>query len=279
MDSAEYFHAWLSAFAFTQALEVPIYVVGLGRDRAGGPPGWPARVGLAFLASAVTHPCVWYVIPRIFYSPWFDGLADAWPALDERRYEVFFVKGRPVRLLVAEDGIPLAAKQRAKEEARAREKAEAIAAGKVAREQPGMRLSRVMERYDFKAVAREEREGRSVLVLEFAPLPGKRELDSDNVLRALHGRLFVDEAEGEVARAEIRNSGGIKLRRGLGVSLGALDVVLDFQRLDDGVWLPRRVEATARGRVLWLKGFRQQTITSYSNFRRFGVETEEEVRP
>lgn len=90
MDSAEYFHAWLSAFAFTQALEVPIYVVGLGRDRAGGPPGWPARVGLAFLASAVTHPCVWYVIPRIFYSPWFDGLADAWPALDERRYEVFF---------------------------------------------------------------------------------------------------------------------------------------------------------------------------------------------
>ena len=200
-------------------------------------------------------------------------------ARHSRRYEVFFVKGRPVRLLVAEDGIPLAAKQRAKEEARAREKAEAIAAGKVAREQPGMRLSRVMERYDFKTVAREEHEGRSVLVLEFAPLPGKRELDSDNVLRALHGRLFVDEADGEVARAEVRNSGGIKLRRGLGVSLGALDVVLDFQRLDDGVWLPRRVEATARGRVLWLKGFRQQTITSYSNFRRFGVETEEQVRP
>jgi hypothetical protein len=196
-----------------------------------------------------------------------------------RRYEVFFVKGRPVRLLVAEDGVPLAAKQRAKEEARSREKAEAIASGKVAREQPGMRLSRVMERYDFRTVAREEREGRSVLVLEFAPLPGKRELDSDNVLRALHGRLFVDETDAEVTRAEIRNSGGIKLRRGLGVSLGELDVVLDFQRLDDGVWLPRRVEATARGRVLWLKGFRQQTITSYSNFRRFGVETEEQVRP
>ena len=41
-----------------------------------------------------------------------------------RRYQVYFVKGRPVRLLVAEDGIPLAAKQRAKEEARAQRAAE-----------------------------------------------------------------------------------------------------------------------------------------------------------
>jgi hypothetical protein len=40
--------AWLMAFAFTQAVEVPIYL------RAGA--GW--RV--AFLASALTHPFVWF---------------------------------------------------------------------------------------------------------------------------------------------------------------------------------------------------------------------------
>lgn len=90
MYTAAYVHAWLSAFAFTQLVEVPIYAYGLGRDRAGGPPRWPARLGLAFLASAVTHPCVWFVIPRIIYSDWFDGLADTWPALDAWRYEVFF---------------------------------------------------------------------------------------------------------------------------------------------------------------------------------------------
>jgi hypothetical protein len=43
--------AWLIAFAFTQAVEVPIYSVGL-------------RVSLfaAFGASAITHPIVWFVI-------------------------------------------------------------------------------------------------------------------------------------------------------------------------------------------------------------------------
>lgn len=40
--------AWLIAFAFTQAVEVPIYL------RAGA--GWRA----AFLASAITHPFVWF---------------------------------------------------------------------------------------------------------------------------------------------------------------------------------------------------------------------------
>jgi hypothetical protein len=40
--------AWLIAFAFTQAVEVPIYL------RAGA--GWRA----ALLASALTHPFVWF---------------------------------------------------------------------------------------------------------------------------------------------------------------------------------------------------------------------------
>ncbi|HVG57339.1 MAG TPA: hypothetical protein VNA24_02205 [Hyalangium sp.] len=40
--------AWLSAFAFTQAVEVPIYL------RAG------ASWRVAFLASALTHPFVWF---------------------------------------------------------------------------------------------------------------------------------------------------------------------------------------------------------------------------
>ncbi len=44
---------WLIAFAFTQAVEVPIYL------RAGA--GWRA----AFLASALTHPFVWFGFPYV----------------------------------------------------------------------------------------------------------------------------------------------------------------------------------------------------------------------
>lgn len=68
--------AWLAAFFFTQAVEVPIYVVALRRD-AVAPDARPearseadARSLLAlyvigFGASALTHPIVWFVIPRL----------------------------------------------------------------------------------------------------------------------------------------------------------------------------------------------------------------------
>lgn len=57
--------AWLWAFLFTQAVEVPIYRAALGRlgTRRTGP--W-ARTALAFLASAITHPIVWFVIAPLY---------------------------------------------------------------------------------------------------------------------------------------------------------------------------------------------------------------------
>ena len=49
---------WLVAFAFTQAVEAPIYVAGME-------PGRPMRErwAIALAASAITHPLVWFVIP------------------------------------------------------------------------------------------------------------------------------------------------------------------------------------------------------------------------
>ena len=51
--------AWLGAFLFGQAIEVPIYSVPLG-DRP-----VVARLVIAFGATAITHPFVWFVFPAI----------------------------------------------------------------------------------------------------------------------------------------------------------------------------------------------------------------------
>jgi hypothetical protein len=45
---------WLQAFVFTQLVEVPIYRRALG-----------GRTAVAFGASALTHPVVWFVFPRL----------------------------------------------------------------------------------------------------------------------------------------------------------------------------------------------------------------------
>ncbi len=51
---------WMHAFLFTQIVEIPIYLKPLS-GRA-----WHSRVLLAFGASALTHPIVWFTFTELF---------------------------------------------------------------------------------------------------------------------------------------------------------------------------------------------------------------------
>jgi hypothetical protein len=61
---------WLAAFAFTQAVEAPIY-------RRGARASWLEALG----ASALTHPIVWFVVPAVVAAvcaPMGLGVVDQW---------------------------------------------------------------------------------------------------------------------------------------------------------------------------------------------------------
>jgi hypothetical protein len=89
--------SWFWAFVFTQALEVPIYCVALGRraDPRSGEPLAPEslrwRLGFAFLASMATHPYVWFVIAPLMYSRLWTEVVTSWPALADWHYSLFLV--------------------------------------------------------------------------------------------------------------------------------------------------------------------------------------------
>lgn len=65
---SEWLLSWLSAFALTQVVEMPIYVRALREkptvDRL------PKSLALAFGASALTHPIVWFVMPELIPDSW-----------------------------------------------------------------------------------------------------------------------------------------------------------------------------------------------------------------
>jgi hypothetical protein len=196
-----------------------------------------------------------------------------------RLFQVFHVKGRPVRKLVAEDGRPLPPERQAREDARARELSEAIRRGEVAHERPGLRISGLLERYDFRAVGREPVHGRTALLFEFQARPGERPLEGDAVLRKLAGRIAVDEAEREIARVELRSTEPIKVALGLAASVSSVDVVLEFKPVDGVVWLPLRVESRVSGKKLLFKAFGRRSVQTYRNYSRFDVESEEQIKP
>jgi len=195
----------------------------------------------------------------------------------DRGYEVFYVKGRPVWRLVKDEGRSLDADRQAKVDREVKEKVDAINGGRVAAELPGVRLSAILERYDFRAVERQTPGERPAIVLDFTPRPGSRPLEHDNVLRVLAGRVWVDEAEREVVRAEIRNTAGVKVLLGLGASVSTVSATFEFRKVGDTLWLPVREETQASGRVMLLKTFRTRVVLSYDHFRRFQVQAEEKV--
>jgi hypothetical protein len=192
-----------------------------------------------------------------------------------KRYETFFVLGRPVRRLVEEDGRPLSKDRQAREDRAAREMAEAVRSGRAVVERPGIRLSAILDRYDFRAVAREAMAGRTAIVLEFSPRSGDRPIEGDRFLRQVHGRLSVDEAEGEVVRAEIANLAPIKIGWGLGATVSSLSTRIDFRKVDDAVWLPSEDETMVEGRKLIFDRFRTRIRRTYGGYRRFSVESKE----
>jgi hypothetical protein len=194
------------------------------------------------------------------------------------RYEVFHVKGRPVRKKVAEDGRPIPGDERVREERRVRETVESIANGRNAAERE-VRLSEVLERYDFRTVGREELDERATLVFDFVARPGERKLEGDRFLRVLAGRIWVDEGERELVRAELRNTEGVGFAWGLGPTLEALSLDLRFDQAEEGLWLPARMRAVAKGRLMPLKGFRVRITLLYGRYRRFETNTEESLEP
>lgn len=194
-----------------------------------------------------------------------------------RLQEVFHVRGRQVGRLVAENDVPLPPEKQAKVDRKVSEKVKAILEDKAVHEKPGVRLSQILERYDFRSITRETIDGRTAVVLDFSARPGKRDLDGDSVLRRLTGRIWVDEEERQVVRAELRNTDSVKF--GLGIaSLSRLDAVLEFHKFEDGVWLPRSIRLEYAGRKLF-KGFKTRQTATFDRFRRFEVESEEKVTP
>ena len=60
---------WAAAFALTQLVEMPIYVRALGRRRQ--------RFAIAFTASAITHPIIWFVVPALWMGRSYVAMAVA----------------------------------------------------------------------------------------------------------------------------------------------------------------------------------------------------------
>ena len=211
-------------------------------------------------------------------------------------YEVFPLPNRePIKKLISENGVPLAADRAAREDQRVQEeftKAErekdkdaAKAAERRAErerkkatqkdkdEDEDLEISQFFKNCEFISPRRERFQDRDSIVFDFRAKPGfKPRTREENLISKLIGVVWIDPLDKQVIRLEARLAEGFKIGGGLLVSLrpGAA-LVMEQMRLKEGIWMPRMAQINLSVKVLLFGGGDINQSLEWSDYKHFSA--------
>jgi hypothetical protein len=197
-------------------------------------------------------------------------------------HDVMLLDGSPYERLVARNDRPLSpAEERKEQEKFAKSAAERRAETAAKRAQ---RLAEYFERpewqreawhelpeaFDFRLVAEEVWEGHTLYVIDTTPRPGYQpRCRTAKMLTHVHAKLWVDKQDYHLVKGEVEVVDTISV--GLFLVLVSKGSRASFEetRVNDEIWFPSKVRASASARLGLLKVVRIQQEYSYSKCREF----------
>ncbi len=210
-------------------------------------------------------------------------------------YEVYpsNMPGKTYRRLISRNGARLSEAQLAEQDHKQEEKvdkrerrlaAEDLAARR-AREAEEARKERevvdeIFRMDDIEVSGREIVDGRPTIIVTFTPRPGyKPTTDNGKIIQKLEGRAWIDEEERQLVRLEARLMGSMgvgpaKLAR---LQKGAT-AFFQRKKINGEIWLPTEARFTGRAKAFLLFGARLDVHSTFSDYKKFSVGTEEEIK-
>jgi hypothetical protein len=136
--------------------------------------------------------------------------------------------------------------------------------------------SEMLRAFAFRQTGQEEHENHPTKVIDFSPRSDyepPEEYADFRLLKKLKGRLWVDEMDLQIVRAEIEFVEDFKMAAGLLIKINKGTTYSVVQKkVRDEVWLPYHDEITAQGRFLFFKGFELKIVSDYGSYRKFQTE-------
>jgi hypothetical protein len=128
-----------------------------------------------------------------------------------------------------------------------------------------------LKAFDLAPSGTENLQGRKALMFVVTPRPDYVPKNSDlSVLKKIKGKVWVDETEAQIMRAEIEFIDDFKLGAGFLAKLNRGSTLKVWQRkVNDEAWFPHHSEVVANGRILVFKGFNLKLVNDFSNYRKF----------
>jgi hypothetical protein len=111
-------------------------------------------------------------------------------------------------------------------------------------------LTNLISRFEFTLVGREIVNGRSALVLDFQPADRKLPVNSykDYFINKAAGRVWVDEADYAIARADLHLTQQVNVLGGLAGAVWKFTYSFERDRTPEGLWFSRHVDWHLEGR-------------------------------
>lgn len=207
-------------------------------------------------------------------------------APESRTFDVTLLEGSPYRRLVERNDHPLPSAEERKEQEKLRrsidersketsaERQLRIAEWDRKRQRQREFLQEIPDAFDLRLVGEESLNGRDTYVVAATPKPGfKPKLAAAAYFPKIKGKLWIDKRDNEWVRAEAEtldtiSYGGILLRLGSGSRL-----TFEQTRVNDEVWLPKRIAVSLTARVMLVAGTRAEIEIAFSNFRKFQADS------
>jgi hypothetical protein len=201
-------------------------------------------------------------------------------------YDVTMLEGSPYRRLVGKDDHGLSPEEERIEQMKLAdgiaqrqketpsERARRIAEWERKRQREREPLDEVPDAFDFRLAGEAQIDGRDAWIIEGTPHPGYHARNNlAKLFRKFRGKLWIDKAGYQWVKTEAEVTDDISW--GLFVARLSKGARLDVQmtRVNDEVWLPKRVAIKASARVALVKQYNIESDTSFSNYRKFQVES------
>ena len=210
-------------------------------------------------------------------------------------YEVYpsNMPGKTYRRLISRNGARLSEgelaeqdrKQEVKVDKRERRLAAEDLAARRAREAEEARKERavideIFRMDEIAVTGRDIVDGRPAIIVSFTPRPGyKATTDGGKVVQKLTGRAWVDEEDRQLVRLEARltDSMGVGPAKLARLQKGAT-AFFQRKKINGEIWLPTEARFTGAAKAFLLFGARLDVHSTFGDYKKFSVGTEEEIR-
>jgi hypothetical protein len=205
---------------------------------------------------------------------------------ETRTSEILQVYGEDVERLTAKDDKPLSPDDAKKEDDKIQkiidkrknesedQRRKRLEKEEKEREEDRKFVLEVSDAIDFRLVGSEVLDGHDTWVLEGDPRPGFEPKNRNaKFLTKFKGRVWIDKAEAEWVKLDVTAIDTVSVGWVLARVHKGTRLIVEMTRVNDEVWLPKRVQFHLDARVALFKSYDDDVDQTYSDYKKFRTDT------